>query len=255
MINSVMHRLVYADPPTYGRYSQYRDYLREASQYACAYCTITESENPGATFNIEHFRPAAIFPSLASSCENLRYSCPRCNSYKSKQWIAIEDGCIRDCEKCTQKVCHDNIERFVDALNEDPRTMLYLGEDNKLYAFSGSKPASYTIKYLRLNREQLIKLRYVRRFMDSWQNDLAMKKTEAEAKLKKIKDEQKRFLTQNNPSATQKEQRYLDTIKTLYEMLVITAEKSVYQIEQEIEMLNKLMAYRAGNDSLVDEST
>lgn len=251
MIDSVMHRLIYANPPTYGRYPQYRDYLRAASQYACAYCTITESENPGATFNIEHFRPETLFPSLASLCENLRYSCPRCNSYKSKRWISTDDGCIRDCEKCTRKVCNDNIERFIDALTEDPKSMLYLGEDNKLHAFSGSKPANYTIKYLRLNREQLVKLRYVRRFMDSWQNDLALKKTEAESKLAKIKDEQERFLTQNNPSLTLNEKQYLDAIKILYEMLVLTVEESLCQIEQEIEMLNKLMAYRVGNDSSI----
>ena len=158
MIESVMHQLVYAKPPTYSRHSQYRDYLRLASQYACAYCTITESENPGATFNIDHFRPKTLFPSLKSTCQNLRYSCPRCNSYKSNRWISVDNGCIRNCEECERKVCKDNIDRFIDVLTEDPSAMLYLGEDNKLYACSGSKPADYTIRYLRLNREQLIKL-------------------------------------------------------------------------------------------------
>ena len=186
MIESVMHQLIYANPPTYSRYSQYRDYLRSVSQYACAYCTITESENPGATFNIEHFRPEALFPSLKSTCQNLRYSCPRCNSYKSDRWIPVDKGCIRDCQKCEQKACKDNIDRFVDVLSEDPTGMLYLGEDNKLHAFSSSKPADYTIKYLRLNRDQLIKLRHVRRFMDSWQKDLVAKKKDAEEKLVKI---------------------------------------------------------------------
>ena len=75
--------------------------------------------------------------------------------------------------------------------------------------------------------------------MDSWQNDLALKKTEAESKLAKIKDEQERFLTQNNPSLTLNEKQYLDAIKILYEMLVLTVEESLCQIEQEIEMLNK----------------
>lgn len=252
MIESVMHQLIYVNPPTYDRYPQYRDYLRSASQYACAYCTITESENPGATFNIEHFRPETLFPSLKSTCQNLRYSCPRCNSYKSKHWIPPENGCIRDCEKCEQKVCRDNIERFIDILCEDPATMLYLGEDNKLHAFLGSKPADYTIKYLRLNREQLIKLRYVRRFMDSWQKDLVEKKNDAEKKLAKIKDEQKSFLDQNITASTQREQQCLDAMKTMYEMLVLTAEQSLFQIEQEIGRLNKLMTYRTGSDSIID---
>ena len=253
MIESVMHQLVYANPPTYGRYSQYRDYLRSASQYACAYCTITESENPGATFNIDHFRPEALFPSLKSTCQNLRYSCPRCNSYKSKHWIPVENGCIRDCGKCKQKACKGNIARFIDVLTEDPTAMLYLGEDNKLYAFSGSKPADYTIKYLRLNREQLIKLRHIRRFMDSWQKDLTEKKMHAEEKLQKIKDEQRSFLDQNITASTQKEQKCLDAMKMMYEMLVLTAEQSLLQIKQEIERLNKLMSFRTGSDSLIDE--
>lgn len=253
MIESVMHKLIYANPPTYDRYPQYRGYLRSATQYACAYCTITESENPGATFNIEHFRPEALFPSLKSTCQNLRYSCPRCNSYKSKHWIPRENGCIRNCEKCDQKVCKDNIERFIDVLAENPATMLYLGDDNILYAYSGSKPADYTIKYLRLNREQLIKLRYVRRFMDSWQKDLVAKKKDAEEKLNKIRAEQKSFFDQNIIASTHKEKQCLDAMKTMYEMLILTAEQSLFQIEEEIERLNKLVAYRVGSDSLIDD--
>ena len=253
MIESVMHQLIYANPPKYDRYPQYRDYLRSASQYACAYCTITESENPGATFNIEHFRPEALFPSLKSTCLNLRYSCPRCNSYKSKHWIPVESGCIRNCQSCAQKACKNNIERFIDVLTEDPATMLYLGDDNKLHAFSGSKPADYTIKYLRLNREQLIKLRYVRRFMDSWRKDLVEKKKDAEEKLAKINDEQKRFLEQNIVAFTQKEQQCLAAMSTMYELLVLTAEQSLFQIEQEIVRLNRLMSCRTGSDAVINE--
>lgn len=252
MIESVMRQLIYSDPPTYSRHSQYRDYLRSASQYACSYCTITESENPGATFNIDHFRPESLFPSLKSTCQNLRYSCPRCNSYKSDHWISVHNGCVRDCEKCEQKSCKDNIARFIDVLSEDPATMLYLGEDNKLHAFSGSKPADYTIKYLRLNREQLIKLRYVRRFMDSWHKDLIAQKKDAEEKLARIKEEQKIFLDQEIVASTQKEQQCVEAMKTMYEMLVLTAEQSLFQIEQEIERLGKLITYRTGSDSKID---
>lgn len=253
MIESVMHRLTYVKPPVYGRYPQYRDYLRTASQYACAYCTITESENPGATFNIEHFRPEALFPDLVSSCVNLRYSCPRCNSYKSKHWIPIEDGCARNCESCTRKVCGENIGRFIDVLNEEPSAMLYLGEDNKLHAYPGSKPADYTIKYLRLNRDQLVKLRYVRKFMDSWQKDLIAKRDAEETKLANIKEEQTAFLDQTHVPSTQKEQLCLEAMKTMYEMLVITVEQSLSHIDEELRRLNKLAAFRSGSDSTFDE--
>lgn len=252
MIDAVMHQLVYKDPPTYTQYESYREYLRRVSQFACTYCTITESESPGATFNIDHFRPETLFHSLEASCSNLRYTCPRCNSYKRHRWITIEEGCIRDCDKCTNQICRKNTDRFIDVIEEDPSAIIYLGQDNKLYAFSGSKPADYTIKYLRLNREQLVKLRYVRKFMDSWQSDLARKKEEATQKLDSIREEQQEFLAKNISTSNSKEQSYLNVISTMYDMLVVTAEQSLLQIEEEIERLNKLMKYRIGSDSVIE---
>lgn len=253
MINAIMQHLTYDDPPSYSNYPSYRQYLRKASHYSCAYCTISESESPGATFNIEHFRPEALFRHLSSTCTNLRYACPRCNSYKGKLWIPIEEGCIRDCENCERKICHQNIERFIDVLSEEPSTMLSLGEDNKIYASFGSKPADYTIKYLRLNRDQLVKLRYVRRFMENWQNELLERKEAAEKRLATIKKEQQSFLAKNISSASAKEETYLKAMNTLYEMLVLLAEQSLLQIEDEIRKLNQLQAYRAGSDTTIEE--
>lgn len=252
-MNAIMRKLVYDNPPTYAQYSSYRNYLRRVSKYACAYCTITESESPGATFNIEHFRPEVLFDSLKSTCTNLRYSCPRCNSYKGKLWIPEEDGCIRDCEKCTSKICRTEIERFIDVRIEDPSTMIHLGDDNKLYASSGSKPADYTIKYLRLNRKQLIKLRHVRGFMDSWKEDLLVQKEEAQKKLATVEEEQKIFLSRNFEPSTSKEQAYLGAIETMHAMLVLLAKQSLTHIEEEIRKLDQLVAYRTGSDSVIDE--
>lgn len=73
MTNGIMPKLEYLNPPKYDQYSKYREYLRKATDFSCAYCTISESESPGATFNIDHFRPQKEFPSLEASCENLRY--------------------------------------------------------------------------------------------------------------------------------------------------------------------------------------
>lgn len=255
MINAVMHQLTYDNPPIYARYSSYRNYLRSASKYSCAYCTITESESPGATFNIEHFRPDTLFHKLASTCTNLRYSCPRCNSYKRDLWISVEEGCIRDCDNCTTKSCKKNIDRFIDVLTEDPSSMLYLGDDNKLYAFSGSRPANYTIKYLRLNRDQLIKLRHVRKFMDSWRHDLIEQKKEADTKLEKVKSEQEAFLSQKHTPSTRKEELLFDAMKTMYEMLVLLASQLVYQTDEELGRINKLIEYRVGSDSLIEGQT
>lgn len=100
MTNGIMPKLEYLNPPKYDQYPKYRDYLRKVTDFSCAYCTISESESPGATFNIDHFRPQKEFPSLEASCENLRYTCPRCNSYKRSRWIQRTAGCIRDCKTC-----------------------------------------------------------------------------------------------------------------------------------------------------------
>ena len=179
MTNGIMPKLEYLNPPKYDQYPKYREYLRKVTDFSCAYCTISESESPGATFNIDHFRPQKEFPSLEASCENLRYTCPRCNSYKRSRWIQRTAGCIRDCKTCTTHVCKENIPRFIDTLKELPSEHIFLNEDDMLCAYSGSNPANYTIKYLRLNRAQLVKLRHTRRFMDSWLDDLLKKRESA----------------------------------------------------------------------------
>lgn len=134
-----MPKLEYLNPPKYDQYSKYREYLRKATDFSCAYCTISESESPGATFNIDHFRPQKEFPSLEASCENLRYTCPRCNSYKRNRWIQRTAGCIRDCKTCTTHVCKENIPRFIDTLKELPSEHIFLNEDDR---FSGGRHRS-----------------------------------------------------------------------------------------------------------------
>ena len=88
--------------------------------------------------------------------------------------------------------------------------------------------------------------------MDSWQKDLIAKKKDAEEKLARIKEEQKNFLEQEIMASTQKEKQCLEAMKTMYEMLVLTADQSLFQIEQELERLGKLMKYRASSDSKID---
>ena len=135
MTNGIMPKLEYLNPPKYDQYPKYRDYLRKVTDFSCAYCTISESESPGATFNIDHFRPQKEFPSLEASCENLRYTCPRCNSYKRSRWIQRTAGCIRDCKTCTTHVCKENIPRFIDTLKELPSEHIFLNEDDMLCAY------------------------------------------------------------------------------------------------------------------------
>ena len=182
-------KLDYKDPPSYRTVESYRRYLRKTSNNSCAYCNISEAESSGATFNIDHFRPQALFSKLATECSNLRYSCPRCNSYKSDNWISVEEGCCRDCDVCTKHVCQTDVSRFIDVLKEDPSEIMRLGDDYKIYVYSGSKVAQYTIDYLRLNRAQLIRLRYVREFMDKWEQSLKDKLAEVQQNEEDINSE------------------------------------------------------------------
>lgn len=248
MDSGVMPKLVYSDPPTYGKYSQYRSYLRTVSNYSCTYCTISESESPGATFNIDHFRPQEKFPLLNAKCENLRYACPRCNSYKRNNWIEESQGCIRSCEVCTNKVCGKNIPRFIDSLNEEPNKHLFLDEDDLLQANDGSKPAEYTIKFLRLNRAQLVKLRHVRRFMDSWLNELKAKKEQAENRLKELTLRKTELVLIMEKYNSGNSEEYCAMLETLHEIMVTHAEQAILFIDEEIKRLERLMQLRCGTD-------
>lgn len=248
MTNGIMPKLEYLNPPKYDQYTKYRKYLRKATDFSCAYCTISESESPGATFNIDHFRPQKEFPSLEASCENLRYTCPRCNSYKRSRWIQRTAGCIRDCKTCTTHVCKENIPRFIDTLKELPSEHIFLNEDDMLCAYSGSNPASYTIKYLRLNRAQLVKLRHTRRFMDSWLDDLLKKRELAANRLSELEMQKQDFLSKETSCNESKTDLHADMLKTMYEMVTTLAEQTVLMIDEEIHKLNILMEKHSGSD-------
>lgn len=199
-------------------------------------------------FNIDHFRPQKEFPSLEASCENLRYTCPRCNSYKRNRWIRSAAGCIRDCKTCTTHVCKENIPRFIDALKELPSEHIFLDENDMLCACSGSKPANYTIKYLRLNRAQLVKLRHTRRFMDSWLDDLLKKREHAVNRLHELEIQKQDFLSKETPHNKSANDLHTGMLKTMYEMVTTLAEQTVLMIDEEIHKLNILMEKRSGSD-------
>lgn len=161
MKSNIGARLVYNDIPSFNEYSQYRDYLRIASNYSCTYCTLTENESPGSTFHIDHFRPFSKFKSLENDCTNLRYSCPKCNAHKSNKWISTDEGCIFDCNSCKEKSCEKNIERFINVLIEDPNDYLFC-KDELIYSRNDEAIGTYVIDKLRLNRPQLQKIRLIR---------------------------------------------------------------------------------------------
>ncbi|ABX40657.1 HNH endonuclease [Lachnoclostridium phytofermentans] len=249
MNSSIMKKLKYNNKPTYNKPSGYREYLREISDYSCEYCTITESECSGATFNIDHFRPKAYFPQYFSTCENLRYTCPRCNSYKNDKWIETEKGCIRNCEQCNNKACHENISRFIDNLYEDPQEVLELDDYGVLKAISGSNPADYTIKFLRLNRAQLIKLRKIRRFIDLWNEELLAKRKEILLRNENLSLKIKRFdELKRHTFHSPKEECMLKIISTTLELLQIQIDQELVLINDQLEKIEVLQKNRKISD-------
>lgn len=249
-MNSVMQKLKYDNIPSKNTYGNYRSYLKKVSNSSCSYCTITESESPGATFNIDHFRPIKYFPELKDECSNLRYSCPRCNSYKTDKWISNESGCIKDCENCHTKACKTDIFRFVNCLEEDPEKMIVLDEEEKLVAINGSKPAEYTIKYLRLNRLQLLKLRTVRRELDLWKEELSRIKAETEQHIVCLEKEYDKFCTENSISSFSEKETTLFKIAAGYcEINIMTWKHQLEFINEQINRLDAIINYRMGDDS------
>jgi hypothetical protein len=63
-------------------YQDYKQYLRRDFWYACAYCTMTESEAEAIRFTIDHYEPRSVKPELKDVYENLMYACDECNMRK-----------------------------------------------------------------------------------------------------------------------------------------------------------------------------
>lgn len=249
MTNSVLRKIRYDNKPNFKIPESYREFLRKCSQYACVYCTISESECCGATFNIDHFRPYKLFPQYYAECDNLRYVCPRCNSYKSAVWIAEDIGCIRNCEVCKNKVCDENVERFIDVLKEEPEKMLFMNEKGLLEPRDDSIPASFTIKYLRLNREQLIKLRNVRRFIELWREELCCQLEILSSQKENFNKKQTQYeVIKRNIANDEKQRCLLEIVEIMFELLYAELEKEELIIKDEIKNLDKLIELRTGSD-------
>lgn len=250
--SGIMKKIVYVNEPVYDDPEKYRDYIKKANEFSCAYCTITESESSGATFNLDHFRPKKLFPQYYSTCNNLRYSCPRCNSYKRARWIEEKNGCIRNCELCKNKVCDKNVERFVDNLKEDPADIFVIDDEGYLYSANNSKPADYTIKYLRLNRSQLIKLRKIRRYIDLWREELVELKANVSAQKINVLDNKKKF--ENLKSGTILEGRngrLAEIVSKMFEMLELQLEQEECIIDEQIRKIDSLLINEYESDSVL----
>ena len=94
--------------------------LRDEFMFRCVYCLHREQwYNRGATFNIDHFVPAAVDPHSALAYANLLYACASCNSAKC-DLVGIPDPCkiaFAECLKITDRA-------RVEALNDAGKALI-----------------------------------------------------------------------------------------------------------------------------------
>ncbi len=139
--------------PDLANYPQYRPFLQRDFKGHCAYCTGHEHELGGTDhFDIDHFRPKALFPTLVNVYSNLYYSCHGCNKNgaKGSHWPS------RDLIKQGY--------RFFDPVKENAYAE-HLRETARGHLIHKTKVGEYSIRILRLNRDGLIVLRKKRNQM------------------------------------------------------------------------------------------
>lgn len=131
--------------PALPQHGDYREYLRVDFWFACAYCTITEQEARGITFEIDHYHPTSK-GGPPTQYKNLMWSCDRCNGHKREEWPAAAVAAAG--------------YRFFRPDEDDAEEHFQLKGD---VLEEKTKVGEYTKEVLFLNRLGLKRLRQVRR--------------------------------------------------------------------------------------------
>jgi len=131
--------------PVGSPYQEYRQYLRRDFWYACAYCTMTESEAEAIRFTIDHYEPQSVKPELNDVYENLMYACDECNKRKGSL--------------CPSEEMRREGKRFFRA-DQDLRGEHFELEGSKVKG--KTNVGNYTTLAVDLNRRALVRLRELR---------------------------------------------------------------------------------------------
>ena len=141
--NSALPVVLRSAVPSKTRYQDYREELRLDFWYSCAYCTITEMEASGVSFEIDHYEPQKWFPALAHIYDNLMWCCRLCNGQKKEEYPT---DAMRAAGLRFYRPDRDDPDEHFEIVNiKDLRPKSRAGE--------------YSIEVIRLNRQQLKKLR------------------------------------------------------------------------------------------------
>ena len=110
-----------------------RQQVRQRAGCACEFCGVTE-ESAASELTIDHYQPQA--KGGGDDLDNLVYSCPKCNSYKSDYWSVDNQPALWN-------------PRI------DPATLHFIeAEDGLLHPLTAT--GRLTIERLRLNRPPLV---------------------------------------------------------------------------------------------------
>lgn len=105
-------------PAGYSAYESYRPWLRDEFAFRCAYCLKREAWGQVTfEFELDHFQPQSLNPTLRVDYVNLVYACRRCNAVKGDQAVAdpfellrstrtttLPDGSLRARDRDTQRL-------------------------------------------------------------------------------------------------------------------------------------------------------
>lgn len=137
--------IIRSNPEPKKNYLEFRDILRLDFWYSCAYCTISESEALGISFEIDHYYPQEHYHELINKYNNLMWSCEKCNAYKS------------DYNPDQHEVQNGNVIIRPDI--DDPRDHMELS-NNKM--IEKTHTGRFNIEKLYLNRLMLRRVRELR---------------------------------------------------------------------------------------------
>jgi hypothetical protein len=129
--------------PALAGYQDYREYLRFDFYFACAYCTVSETELKGRGFQIDHYQPQD--KNGGDEYGNLMWSCEVCNRQKSAVWRSDDEQASG--------------YRYVRPDFDNPADHVEL---NGFELRERSVPGKFTIEVLDLNRKSLVILREAR---------------------------------------------------------------------------------------------
>lgn len=135
-------------PPDFENYTDFKPFLRIDFRWRCGYCGIHEINWGGSThFHVEHFRPKSLWPELVNSYVNMYYCCDVCNRYKAAKWpsTALQGRGYRFYDPCADFASQ------------------HFRDDGSGRLLSLTPCGEYSISVIRLDREQLRRIRQERR--------------------------------------------------------------------------------------------